>query len=505
MDAQGQFGFERVFDSQGREFVSSPQYARSLPLSSVQLNVPPESRATWYTTSFVNSGYLEFKPHAEDKVISVCQMHRVVFTTHCLEDVNNEVDGDMKFQVKDLPTRDDFYPALHGMIKHKLEWGPQYQFYGRATFETGVAEWTKRVMSDFGDILHKEKIYGVVGISRYPYECCPNIWRAFCELCWGPLCNTFHHGNGEMGISLYDMKGICGLPILGDVQYEEFIPQNKDLQQNGVYPPAITELLKIHSQLCIYHNQSTVSWAQWIGHFYQEKIIYKASGDGKRKLQGQTLKAPEITLHISKEGRVAAFLAFWLSRFVLPSVDRNVRPETFHMACLMAQGVRVSLAPTILGYIYNGLGEIATHPKGPGSSSASFPIHYVIGWLGEHMGLYVPQTDKGFVKDYPFLVRYAGVKPKDFRLNRARIIFRRDKELIYRPTTFIEDEGRSFADKKDLSNRKFEFLVCKRYALLPARVNNNLWLEPYYPNTFAREFGFDKGVPSDKLSFSVHL
>ncbi|CAB4314116.1 unnamed protein product [Prunus armeniaca] len=309
-DAQGQFGFERVFDSQGREFVSSPQYARSLPLSSVQLNVPPESRATWYTTSFVNSGYLEFKPHAEDKVISVCQMHRVVFTTHCLEDVNNEVDGDMKFQVKDLPTRDDFYPALHGMIKHKLEWGPQYQFYGRATFETGVAEWTKRVMSDFGDILHKEKIYGVVGISRYPYECCPNIWRAFCELCWGPLCNTFHHGNGEMGISLYDMKGICGLPILGDVQYEEFIPQNKDLQQNGVYPPAITELLKIHSQLCIYHNQSTVSWAQWIGHFYQEKIIYKASGDGKRKLQGQTLKAPEITLHISKEGRVAAFWHF---------------------------------------------------------------------------------------------------------------------------------------------------------------------------------------------------
>ncbi|CAB4273267.1 unnamed protein product [Prunus armeniaca] len=215
MDAQGQFGFERVFDSHGREFVYGPQYAISLPLSFVLLNVPPESHATWYTTASVNSGYLEFKPHAEEKVISVCQMHRAVFTAHCLEDVNNEVDGDVKFQIKDLPTRDDFYPALHRMIKHKLKWGPHYQFYGRATFETGVAEWTKRVMSDFGDILHKAKIYVAVAISQYPYECCPNIWRAFCEL-WGPLCNTFHHGNGEMGISLYDMKVICELPILGD-------------------------------------------------------------------------------------------------------------------------------------------------------------------------------------------------------------------------------------------------------------------------------------------------
>jgi len=307
-----------------------------------------------------------------------------------------------------------------------------------------------------------------------------------------------------MGISLHDMKVICGLPILGDVQYEEFIPQNKDLQQNRMHPPTVAELLKIHSQLCTYHNQSIISWAQWIGHFYREKIIYKAFADGKRKPLDQTLRAPEITLRISNEGRLAAFLAFWLSRFVLPSVDRDVRPETFYMACLMAQGVRVSLAPTVLGYIYHGLGEIATHSEGPGLSSASFPIHYVIGWLGEHIpGLYVPQTDREFVKDYPFLVRYAGAKPKYFRLNRARIIFRSDKDLIYRPTTFIEDEGRSFADTKDLSDRKFEFLVCTRSTLLPVRVNNKLWLEPYYPNRFARQFGFDQGVPSNKLSFNV--
>ncbi|CAL2239507.1 unnamed protein product [Prunus armeniaca] len=36
---------------------------------------------------------------------------------------------------------------------------------------------------------------------------------------------------------------------------------------------------------------------------------------------------------------------------------------------------------------------------------------------------------------------------------------------------------------------------------LPVRVDNKLWLEPYYPNRFTRQFGFDQGVPSDKLSF----
>ena len=30
-------------------------------------------------------------------------------------------------------------------------------------------------------------------------------------------------------------------------------------------------------------------------------------------------------------------------------------------------------------------------------------------------------------------------------------------------------------------------------------------LEPYYPNRFACQFGFDKGVPSNNLSFSGHL
>ena len=88
-------------------------------------------------------------------------------------------------------------------------------------------------------------------------------------------------------------------------------------------------------------------------------------------------------LNITAEGELAAFLAFWLSRFVLPYDKEVIRPETFVMAALMASGQRISLAPTVLGYIYHGLGDAARNPDYPSKANTIFPIHYVIGWLAE--------------------------------------------------------------------------------------------------------------------------
>jgi len=63
----------------------------------------------------------------------------------------------------------------------------------------------------------------------------------------------------------------------------------------------------------------------------------------------------------------------------LPHGKEVVRPETFIMAALMASGQQISLAPSVLGYIYHGLGEAASHPDNPGKAIAIFPCHYVIG------------------------------------------------------------------------------------------------------------------------------
>ncbi|KAJ8429152.1 hypothetical protein Cgig2_010018 [Carnegiea gigantea] len=76
-------------------------------------------------------------------------------------------------------------------------------------------------------------------------------------------------------------------------------------------------------------------------------------------------------LNVSNEVELAAFLSFWLSRFVLPYDNEIIRLETFVIAALMASGKQVSLASTVPGYIYQGLGEAASHPAYPGKANLS--------------------------------------------------------------------------------------------------------------------------------------
>ncbi|KAI5318301.1 hypothetical protein L3X38_038009 [Prunus dulcis] len=170
----------------------------------------------------------------------------------------------------------------------------------------------------------------------------------------------------------------------------------------------------------------------------------------------------------------------------------------------MARGIKVSIAPTVLGYIYHGLGETVTCPRGPGSSLACFPVHYVIGWMGEYFPcLYRCHNDIEFPASYPPLTRYAGIAANDMDISKARVIFRSDISVRYRPSAFDEHDGLTFMDDEKLSDDRFEMLVCMRSFELPIRVDNKLWLEPYHPNRFARQFGFDQGVPSDKLGFGI--
>ena len=248
----------------------------------------------------------------------------------------------------------------------------------------GVMEWTKRVLTRFEEPLKQAGIFGAVGVSQFPYHFDANVWRAFCEL-WGPLTNTLHHGAGEVGISLYDLERVGGLPILGDI-YEEFLPPNKDLANHDEYPATVIKLLRIHAELCKFHKVNHIYYDLWLDHFYREYLVYFAYGEqtNSEKEKFETKKNSPLRisrqermpdLNVTAEGELAAFLVFWLSCFVLPHGREVIRPETFVMAALMASGRRISLAPTVLGYIYHGLGEAASHPDHPGKANAIFPSH----------------------------------------------------------------------------------------------------------------------------------
>ena len=120
-----------------------------------------------------------------------------------------------------------------------------------------------------------------------------------------------------------------------------------------------------------------------------------------------------MTLNVTNIGELATLLAFWLSRFVLPYHNEVIRPETFVMAYVMAKGQKISLALTVLGHIYHGLGQTASHPNHPGHANPYFPIHYVVGLLAEVFStLYSQRPDSESPVDYPALMRYIGMSAK---------------------------------------------------------------------------------------------
>jgi len=87
-------------------------------------------------------------------------------------------------------------------------------------------------------------------------------------------------------------------------------------------------------------------------------------------------------------------------------------------------------------------------------------------------------------------------------LPQARHIFRDGRYLSLSASSYRDDSrnGRDVIDM-GLPEEDSKFLLSIWSAAVSVRVGAELILEPYYPNRFSRQFGFDQGVPSYRLSF----
>ena len=131
----------------------------------------------------------------------------------------------------------------------------------------------------------------------------------------------------------------------------------------------------------------------------------------------------------------------------------------------------------------------------------------MIGWLAELFPcLYRHRPDSDCPSDFPALVRYAGLLGSKLSLSQARHVFRDGRYLSLRASSYREDSrnGRDVIDM-GLPEEDFEFLLSIQSVVLPVRIGVNLLLEPYCPNRFARQFGFDQKVLWNNSNFSRHL
>ncbi|KAL3537720.1 hypothetical protein ACH5RR_001086 [Cinchona calisaya] len=84
------------------------------------------------------------------------------------------------------------------------------------------------------------------------------------------------------------------------------------------------------------------------------------------------------------ETYLATLISCWICIFALSICEVGlIRPGTFVIVSLIAEGIRVCLAMPVLASIYRSLNGIANSSQ-PGKSFHAFPAHYVHVWLAQY-------------------------------------------------------------------------------------------------------------------------
>ncbi|KAL0284943.1 UNVERIFIED_CONTAM: hypothetical protein Sradi_7185900, partial [Sesamum radiatum] len=166
--------------------------------------------------------------------------------------------------------------------------------------------------------------------------------------------------------------------------------------------------------------------------------------------------------NLKEEVYLAAYLACWLCTFILPSKDVNsIRPSTFKMVSMMANGRRVSLAIPILARSY---------------LKTRYPV-----WQGLHGPKMIIFSSEGGAKYY---------NPQEARkrIHKAEFVSWACNMIVKnRPFKFV-DTG----DAEELDHNYF-VAICSSYLTL--RRGDKFIIEPYSPHRFRRQFGYFQDVP----------
>ncbi|CAL2277144.1 unnamed protein product [Prunus armeniaca] len=293
-----------------------------------------------------------------------------------------------------------------------VNWSSALPTAGESTFTEYYWEWLEDVVSRSTQVLKSTGLYNVVFASLFSYDRHAPVIRAFCEY-WCPATNTLHTSQGEMSISLWDLHEIGGLPITGRF-YDEVIPTTESLNRKDhkgmSYIPHICRylFLEYHNILQDSKGKSRVRMTAWIKYWSRGPFKYKKPS--RKTIRNKSQKPKEdsdpsgiipIALKCTEEEErvfedlgiadedmeksyLAAFLAYWLRKFVFPKDDVTlIIPGVFKVASRMAHDVSFGLAVPVLASIYKGLNDICSADD-PGICTTVLPFHYVYGWLGEY-------------------------------------------------------------------------------------------------------------------------
>ncbi|KAI5317115.1 hypothetical protein L3X38_036822 [Prunus dulcis] len=241
-----------------------------------------------------------------------------------------------------------------------MNWGFVLPTADESTFIKYYWEWLEDVLSRNTQVLKSVGLYNAVFASLFSYDRHAPVIRAFREY-WCHETNTLHTSQGEMSIFLWDLHEIGGLSITGRF-YDEVIPTTESLNRKD--HKGVSYIPHICRYLFLAYKKSS------------RKTVRNKSQKPKEDSDPSGIIAATLKRTEEEEGffedlgiadedmdrfYLAAFLAYWLCKFVFPKDNVTlIRPGIFKIASLMAHGVSFSLTVPLLASIYKGLNDISS-------------------------------------------------------------------------------------------------------------------------------------------------
>ncbi|XP_021833175.1 uncharacterized protein LOC110772988 [Prunus avium] len=199
-------------------------------------------------------------------------------------------------------------------------------------------KWLPRMEHFFGQQWKDQGIYHLIKLFDQPLIMDRSLLVA--TLCfWSSATNTMNFRFGMMTPTVLDMAALFGLSPLGvEVNAALVAPEVE-----GSFKAAWPTLTRVAGSKA----KNMLNYSSFYGNFgVEDNAEYDA---------------------IAPLGEVehAAFLLYWLCKFVLCTQANKVILEFAHLADYLAQGGRLALGPFLLGHIYRTLHDIVTDGMKP--------------------------------------------------------------------------------------------------------------------------------------------
>ncbi|RLM70104.1 hypothetical protein C2845_PM17G07720 [Panicum miliaceum] len=286
-----------------------------------------------------------------------------------------------------------------------------------------------------------------------------------------PRTNTFIFPWGEATVTLEDLAVLGGLPALGScVRDEDDTPTPPKVQED------VNELNSVRWSL----NGSKYkkpTFSGWVKHFLEDM----ATDDKRERIEH------------------AAFLAMWLSMFVLTEAPFDVvQPNVFDIAVRMVHGEGMALAPAALASLYRDLSSLKSHISSRNQETfvVGTPLNVLQLWIWQRFLALRSKRAVSFQEDcnLPRAARWGNVQT---RLDSSSVRGEHESPtrfewMPYRRSTNIGPLG-SWVSGDDIARSK-ELQSFARY-IHACNLIGMYCTEKYHPHRVARQFGYDQDVP----------